>query len=198
MNQSTRKISLTWSIGGNYSNKEFTLINFLFSLEQAKLGKTKPATLEGQSVYITGGASGIGLACAHTFGKSGANLYIVDMNTETLEKAVKELKAAKYPVHYKQVNVTKYIYYFYHNINCYSFKQVKKSFTDMTLAYGGCDILINNAGKSFIVNGMANCTEEMLKESFEINVYGQQYANIKIDTSLRTILGTVQLPLLRL
>ena len=39
-----------------------------WSLEQAKLGKSKPAVLEGHAVYVTGGASGIGLACAHVFG----------------------------------------------------------------------------------------------------------------------------------
>jgi hypothetical protein len=45
-------------------------------LEQAKLGKAKPAVLEGRAVYITGGASGIGLACAHTFGTFTYNTSI--------------------------------------------------------------------------------------------------------------------------
>ena len=45
-----------------------------WSLEQAKLGKSKPALAQGKIVYITGAASGIGLATAELFAKNGANL----------------------------------------------------------------------------------------------------------------------------
>jgi alkanesulfonate monooxygenase SsuD/methylene tetrahydromethanopterin reductase-like flavin-dependent oxidoreductase (luciferase family) len=38
-----------------------------WSLEQAKLGKTKPKPLAGQVVYITGAARGIGAAIARRF-----------------------------------------------------------------------------------------------------------------------------------
>jgi hypothetical protein len=78
-----------------------------WSLEQAKLGKTKPATLEGQVVYITGGGSGIGLACANVFGKAGANVFIADMDKASLDKAASDLKSAKIPVQTKQVNIAR-------------------------------------------------------------------------------------------
>lgn len=56
----------------------------------------------------------------------------------------------------------------------FSAKEVKKSFTDAILAFGGIDILINNAGKSFICNGIAACPEDVLRDSMNINFFGQQ------------------------
>ena len=55
-----------------------------WSLEQAKLGKAKPPLLQGQVAYITGAASGIGRATAQLFAEQGANIYLVDLNGESV------------------------------------------------------------------------------------------------------------------
>ena len=46
---------------------------------------------ENKTVFITGGASGIGLALAKAFGKRGANIMIADINADNLETAKSDL-----------------------------------------------------------------------------------------------------------
>ena len=49
--------------------------------------------LDNKSVFITGGGSGIGLACARAFAGDGANVLIMGRGEERLEKAAIELEA---------------------------------------------------------------------------------------------------------
>lgn len=49
--------------------------------------------LQGQSAIVTGGGSGIGLACAKAFAKDGASVLIMGRTPEKLEAAAEELKA---------------------------------------------------------------------------------------------------------
>lgn len=51
------------------------------------------AALEGKNALVTGGGSGIGLACARAFAADGANVTIMGRNQEKLDNAVAELKA---------------------------------------------------------------------------------------------------------
>ena len=51
------------------------------------------ATLEGQNAFVTGGGSGIGLACAKAFAADGANVTIMGRNAEKLEAAAAEIAA---------------------------------------------------------------------------------------------------------
>ena len=47
--------------------------------------------LEGKTAFITGGASGLGLATAHKFVSAGARVFLFDLNGEALEQAAAEL-----------------------------------------------------------------------------------------------------------
>ena len=49
--------------------------------------------LEGRGCLITGGASGFGRGFARAYAKRGADIAIVDINEENLEKVTKELEA---------------------------------------------------------------------------------------------------------
>jgi NAD(P)-dependent dehydrogenase (short-subunit alcohol dehydrogenase family) len=49
--------------------------------------------LRGRTAFITGGASGIGLAMAEAFGREGMNIMLADIETGALEAAVAELRA---------------------------------------------------------------------------------------------------------
>ena len=49
--------------------------------------------LEGKVAVITGGASGIGLACAKRFAEEGAEIVISDLGAERLESAASEIRA---------------------------------------------------------------------------------------------------------
>jgi len=48
--------------------------------------------LEGKVAVITGGASGIGLACAKRYAEEGAEIVISDISVDRLESAVDEIK----------------------------------------------------------------------------------------------------------
>lgn len=49
--------------------------------------------LRGKTVFITGGAAGIGLAMAEAFGREGMNVMIADIEPNTLAKAVETLRS---------------------------------------------------------------------------------------------------------
>jgi NAD(P)-dependent dehydrogenase (short-subunit alcohol dehydrogenase family) len=49
--------------------------------------------LRGKTAFVTGGASGIGLAMAEAFGREGMNVMIADIEPAALAKAVDELRA---------------------------------------------------------------------------------------------------------
>lgn len=49
-------------------------------------------SLSGQNAFVTGGGSGIGLACARHFANEGANVLIMGRNTEKLENAATDLR----------------------------------------------------------------------------------------------------------
>jgi NAD(P)-dependent dehydrogenase (short-subunit alcohol dehydrogenase family) len=48
--------------------------------------------LKGKTAFITGGASGLGLAMAHAFGEAGMNVMLADIEEAPLKKAVAELE----------------------------------------------------------------------------------------------------------
>jgi len=48
--------------------------------------------LENKTVFITGGLSGIGLACAIAAIKEGADVAVVDLRSSNSDKAILEIK----------------------------------------------------------------------------------------------------------
>jgi NAD(P)-dependent dehydrogenase (short-subunit alcohol dehydrogenase family) len=48
--------------------------------------------LQGKTAFITGGASGIGLAMAHAFGEAGMSVMLADIEAEALDAAVRGLE----------------------------------------------------------------------------------------------------------
>ena len=58
--------------------------------------------LAGKSAIVTGGASGIGLACARALAGEGASVVVADLNEEAAKRAAEELTA-----HYVAADVTK-------------------------------------------------------------------------------------------
>jgi NAD(P)-dependent dehydrogenase (short-subunit alcohol dehydrogenase family) len=49
--------------------------------------------LEGQNAFITGGGSGIGLACAKAFARDGAHVTLFGRNRERLDKGATDVRA---------------------------------------------------------------------------------------------------------
>jgi rhamnose utilization protein RhaD (predicted bifunctional aldolase and dehydrogenase)/NAD(P)-dependent dehydrogenase (short-subunit alcohol dehydrogenase family) len=137
-----------------------------WSLEQAKLGKDKPKPLAGQVVYITGAGRGIGEAVARAFAAQGAHLYLVDRDAEPLAAVAKKL-GGKHEV----LDVT-------------SESAVRASVQHCVEAFGGVDGCVSNAGTA-PQGQLHSVSTELLKQSFEINLFSHQYVAAAVTNVLR-------------
>ena len=107
-------------------------------LEEAKLQRMpKPKPLAGKVAFITGGAGGIGKATANRFLKDGACVVIADIDEAALEAAETELTQAY------GCDVVRSV-----KLDVTSEEQVISAFAYSAVAFGGVDVLINNAGIS--------------------------------------------------
>ena len=130
-----------------------------WSLEQAKLGKSKALPLQGKVVYITGAASGIGLATARLFARQGANLFLADRdNLNEVADAIR--KEAKVGVAIQVLDVT-------------DESAVRQSFEQLVQTFGGLDILISNAGNA-VHGAVGEVDIKTLRASFELNFFAHQ------------------------
>ena len=89
--------------------------------------------LDGKVAVITGGASGIGLACAHTMARSGADVSVWDLDQDALDKALKTLARYGHRTHGAIVDVA-------------DSARVNKAMDDVVTTLGRVDIAVCNAG----------------------------------------------------
>src|SRR4029078_506226 len=107
-------------------------------LEEAKLQRLpKPKPLSGRIALVTGSAGGIGKAIAKKFAQEGACVVINDMNEERLAEA----KAEFQKLFGKDVFVTSVL-------DVTDPATIQKTINPSVLAFGGVDIIVNNAGLS--------------------------------------------------
>ncbi|GAB3140261.1 bifunctional aldolase/short-chain dehydrogenase [Marisediminicola antarctica] len=106
-----------------------------WSLEEAKLQRMpKPKPLAGRIALVTGAASGIGKAIATRLATEGACVVIADLDLATAQNAAAEIGTADVAIGV-QANVTDEV-------------QVQASVDAALLAFGGLDLVVNNAGLS--------------------------------------------------
>lgn len=131
-------------------------------LEEAKLQRMpKPKPLSGRIALITGSAGGIGKAIAKKFVEEGACVIINDMNAERLTTASEEFKQQYGKDAYASavLDVT-------------NGTQIKEAMDVAALAFGGVDIIINNAGLS-ISKPINEHTEKDWDLLYDVLVKGQ-------------------------
>ena len=87
--------------------------------------------LDGRVALVTGGAQGIGLACAVLMHEAGARVVLLDCDTKALEAARARLPAA----HSAPLDVT-------------DEPAIERTFTALAAAHGRIDVLVNNAGRA--------------------------------------------------
>lgn len=128
-----------------------------WSLEQAKLGAKKPPLMAGQVVLITGGAGGIGLACAQAFAAQGANIFLVDHQDDGLNMALSQLG----PHHAGLA------------LDITAKGAADRAMQACITRFGGLDILISNAGAAW-TGEMSALSDTDLRQSFELNFFAHQ------------------------
>jgi rhamnose utilization protein RhaD (predicted bifunctional aldolase and dehydrogenase)/NAD(P)-dependent dehydrogenase (short-subunit alcohol dehydrogenase family) len=127
-----------------------------WSLEQAKLGKQQRKPLDGQIVYVTGAARGIGAATARAFAQAGATLYLVDRDGEKLATLARELRCACEALDLTDEHA------------------VRASIERAVIAFGGIDGVVSNAGIAPQAP-IDTCSSELLRASFAINLFAHQH-----------------------
>src|SRR5688572_2024454 len=131
-------------------------------LEEAKLQRMpKPKALSGRIALITGSAGGIGKAFAKRFAEEGACIVINDVNVERLSETNKEFRSSfgNDVINTTLLNVTD---------DC----SIEAAFDEAALAFGGVDIVINNAGIS-ISKSITEHTIDEWNKLYDILVKGQ-------------------------
>lgn len=107
-------------------------------LEEAKLQRMpKPKPLSGKIALVTGSGGGIGKAIAKKMAQEGAVVVLNDINAERLAASEQEFVTAfgKDAVIAAIIDVT-------------NEEQIHAALKDAALAFGGIDIIVNNAGLS--------------------------------------------------
>lgn len=106
-----------------------------WALEEAKLARMpKPKSHAGRVAFVTGAASGIGKAIATRLAAEGACVVIADLDLAKAQAAAAELGGTDVAIGV-QVNVT-------------DEAQVIAGLNAAVLAFGGVDLVVNNAGLS--------------------------------------------------
>ena len=109
-----------------------------WALEEAKLARRPPERpLARQVAFVTGAASGIGLACAERLLAEGASVVLSDLRADALEASVRSLAGTfgRDAVRGVAVDVR-------------DADSVRAGFREAVLAFGGVDVVVNNAGLS--------------------------------------------------
>ena len=106
-----------------------------WALEEAKLARQpKPRPLATRVAFVTGGGSGIGRAIAHRLAAEGACVVVADIDAGTAEAVAREIGTTD-----RAVSVA---------CDVTDEAQIAAALEASVLAFGGVDIVINNAGLS--------------------------------------------------
>src|SRR5438128_8228909 len=110
--------------------------------------------LTNKTALVTGGGSGIGLACARLLLEQGAHVAITGRNADKLRTAADSLKAGDHLI--------------YHAADITDPQQVQRLIDDSSKRFGRIDILVNNAG----LNVKERAFSELTPESWRYLVAG--------------------------
>jgi rhamnulose-1-phosphate aldolase len=106
-----------------------------WALEEAKLQRMpKPKTHQGRIAFVTGAASGIGKAIATRLAAEGACVVVADLDLAKAQAAAAELGSADVAVGVAA--------------NVADADGVQAAIDEAVLAFGGVDLIVNNAGLS--------------------------------------------------
>jgi 2-keto-3-deoxy-L-fuconate dehydrogenase len=114
--------------------------------------------LTNKTAIITGGGSGIGKAISVLFAKQGANVFILDVDEDGVQKTIEEIQTEKGTAEFMKCNVS-------------SAEEVESVIDKIVGNISGIDIIVNNAGVAHV--GTVETTAPAdIDRLFSINVKG--------------------------
>lgn len=118
--------------------------------------------LEGKTAVISGGAEGIGLSLARTFGNLGMNIVIADIEADPLERAAADLEAAGIPVAAVEMDVALR-------------EDWERTAAVAAERFGPVHMLVNNAGVGGGMGALGNLDESGWRWAIDVNLMGVVY-----------------------
>lgn len=115
--------------------------------------------LENKTVFITGGLSGIGKACAIAAAKEGANIVVADIKSENTAIAMQEIQKENAKAIFIECDVSVIV-------------QVQAAVEKSVTTFGTIDVALNNAGIGGEPNKVGDMTEEVWLKVIVINLNG--------------------------
>ncbi|MFL9925240.1 SDR family oxidoreductase [Herbaspirillum lusitanum] len=113
--------------------------------------------LKDKVAIVTGGGSGFGEGIAKTYAREGARVMVADISETGGLRVVEEIKKAGGQAEFVKTDVSK--------------RADMDAMLAATLkAFGGCDIVVNNAGTTHRNRPMLEVTEEEFDRVYAINV----------------------------
>jgi NAD(P)-dependent dehydrogenase (short-subunit alcohol dehydrogenase family) len=118
--------------------------------------------LENKTVFITGGLSGIGNACAVAAAKEGANIAVADIKSDNADKAMQAIQQENAKAIFIECDVS-------------VFAQVQTAVEKTVATFGTLDVALNNAGIGGEPGKVGDMTEEGWLKVIGINLNGVFY-----------------------
>ena len=118
--------------------------------------------LENKTIFITGGLSGIGKACAIAAAKEGANIAIADRETATNISGMDEIRLLQPNAIFIECDVSIYC-------------QVESATQKVISVFGKLDVALNNAGIGGKTSKIAEMEEQAWLRVISVNLTGVFY-----------------------
>jgi NAD(P)-dependent dehydrogenase (short-subunit alcohol dehydrogenase family) len=115
--------------------------------------------LDGKVAVITGGASGIGLACAHAMARSGADVSIWDLDKDAVDQSLQSLAQYGHRTHGAIVDVA----------DC---ARVDRAMAEVVTDLGRVDIAVCNAGIGGEANKSGDYSDQGWNQVIAVNLNG--------------------------
>jgi NAD(P)-dependent dehydrogenase (short-subunit alcohol dehydrogenase family) len=129
--------------------------------------------LGGKVAVITGGASGIGRACAHILARSGADIAIWDLDQSAINTVLKELEAFECRTHGAVVDVS-------------DSAAVETAMDDVMGTLGHVDIAVCNAGIGGEAASSGDYSDEGWHKVIDVNLDGVFFTQRAAIRAMRT------------
>ena len=114
-------------------------------------------SLQGQCIFITGGATGIGAALVKAFAQQGANVAFVDIDVDSAKQLINELESEQGPkLWYQATDVT-------------NVQALQQAILDADAQLGPVGVLVNNAAND-MRHAPADVTAQSWRDCMAINL----------------------------